>query len=85
MVSAKAATTVATEIRIEEQAMDEDLYNKLQIMGHELAEEKANNRRLIITYIKPMIRDAIDALEIFPPSPDIAISRLSSILRKLGN
>ena len=48
--------------------------------GHNLSETKAKQRLLLGKRITPLITDALDALEIDPPSLRVAISRLKKVL-----
>ena len=48
--------------------------------GHALAETRASQRVLLSERIGPLVGNAIDALEIEPPAPEVALRRLKSIL-----
>jgi hypothetical protein len=56
------------------------LENDRHHWGHDLSETKAGLRVLPGERVAPLLTDAIDALEIIPSAPHIAIKRLKSIL-----
>jgi hypothetical protein len=47
-----------------------------QHLGHDLSEIKAATNMLLREELGPIIHDAIDALEMDPPAPDVAVRRL---------
>lgn len=51
-----------------------------QHWGHDLSETKAEQRLLLGERVAPLLSDAIDALEIEPQAPQVALKRLKSIL-----
>ncbi len=51
-----------------------------QHWGHDLSETKAEQRVLLSERIAPLLSDAIDALEIEPPAPHVALKRLKTVL-----
>ncbi len=50
-----------------------------QHWGHDLSETKAEQRVLLGERVAPLLLDAIDALEIEPPAPHVALSRLKAV------
>jgi hypothetical protein len=56
------------------------LENERQHWGHDLSEIKARHRTLLRTKVAPMLTDAVDALEIETPAPQIAINRLKAVI-----
>jgi hypothetical protein len=48
--------------------------------GHELSETKSEQRVLLKKKIAPLLADAVDALEIEPPEPRIALGRLKRVV-----
>ena len=48
--------------------------------GHELAETKAKQKALLRGRLAPLLSDAIDALEIEPPAPHVALKRLKNVV-----
>ena len=48
--------------------------------GHDLSETKAQQRLLLGERVAPLLSDAVDALEIEPPAPQIALKRLKAVL-----
>jgi hypothetical protein len=48
--------------------------------GHDLSETKAGQRVLLRERVAPLLSDAIDALEIDPAAPQIALKRLKTVL-----
>ena len=48
--------------------------------GHDLSETKAEQRVLLRERVAPLLSDAIDALEIDPAAPHIALKRLKTVL-----
>ncbi len=48
--------------------------------GHDLSETKAEQKVLLGERLGPLLEDAIDALEIEPPAPGIALRRVKSAL-----
>ena len=51
-----------------------------QHWGHDLSETKAEQRLLLGERVAPLLSDAIDALEIEPQAPHVALKRLKAIL-----
>lgn len=47
--------------------------------GHELTEAKGAQQALLRERIRPLLSDAIDALEIEPAAPDVALRRLKNV------
>jgi chromosome segregation ATPase len=54
-----------------------------QHWGHDVTDIKARHNALLKQRIIPMLSDAIDALEIDPPAPDIALRRLKLALSSI--
>lgn len=48
--------------------------------GHELTETKGAQQALLRERIKPLLSDAVDALEIDPAAPDVALRRLKNVI-----
>ena len=55
-----------------------------QHWGHDLSEIKAEQRVLLRERVVPLLSDAVDALEIEPPAPHIALKRLKAVLSIIG-
>jgi hypothetical protein len=53
-----------------------EIETQRQHSGFDLTELKAGNSVLLRDRLGPLIRDAIDALEIDTPAPDVAVRRL---------
>jgi hypothetical protein len=51
-----------------------------QHWGRDLSETKAEQRVLLRERVAPLLSDAIDALEIEPAAPHIALKRLKTVL-----
>lgn len=51
-----------------------------QHFGHDLSGERAERRVLLRQRVAPLLSDAVDALEIEPPAPGIALERLKTVL-----
>ncbi|MBB5754666.1 hypothetical protein [Prosthecomicrobium pneumaticum] len=51
-----------------------------QHWGHDLSETKAEQRVLLGERIGPLLQDAVDALEIDPPAPGLALRRIKAAL-----
>lgn len=51
--------------------------------GHDLTKTKAEQKVLLGERLGPLLEDAIDALEIDPPEPGIALRRIKSVLDKI--
>ncbi len=56
----------------------------LQHWGHDMTEIKARQKALIRDRVTPLLKDALDALEIQPPAPHISVNRLKKALEVLG-
>jgi hypothetical protein len=56
------------------------LDSERQHWGHDLSETKAEQRVLLRERVTPLLSDAIDALEIDPAAPHIALKRLKTVL-----
>jgi rRNA maturation endonuclease Nob1 len=52
--------------------------------GHDLSETKAGWRVLLGERVAPLLSDAIDALEIEPPAPSVALKRVKAVLKVIG-
>ena len=57
------------------------LENERHHWGHDLSETKAGQRVLLGERVAPLLSDAIDALEIEPPVPSIALKRVKAVLK----
>lgn len=55
-----------------------------QHWGHDLTEAKAEQKVLLGERVAPLLSDAIDALEIEPSAPGVALRRLKAILSIIG-
>lgn len=51
--------------------------------GHDMSETKAQHRMLLNERIAPLLADAIDALEIDPPAPSVALKRIKAVLKMI--
>ncbi|MBG0793203.1 hypothetical protein IYY11_07385 [Methylocystis sp. H62] len=51
-----------------------------QHWGHDLSEAKAGQRVLLSERIGPLLQDAVDALEIEPSAPSLALKRMKAVL-----
>ncbi len=51
-----------------------------QHWGHDLSETKAGQRVLLGERIGPLLQDAVDALEIEPSAPNLALKRIKAVL-----
>jgi len=56
----------------------------LQHAGHDIVELKARQNAFLKRRITPLLNDAVDALEVEPPAPHIAIKRLKSAREAIG-
>ncbi len=56
------------------------LENERHHWGHDLSETKAGQRVLLGERMAPLLSDAIDALEIEPPAPEVALKRIKAVL-----
>lgn len=61
-------------------ATEAKLAAERQHWGHDLTETKAEQKVLLGERVAPLLSDAIDALEIEPPAPGVALRRLKAIL-----
>jgi hypothetical protein len=91
LVEARSAVeTLRTEMASLNTALDREvearrtaeakLEAERQHWGHDLSETKAEQRLLLGDRVAPLLSDAIDALEIEPQAPQVALKRLKSIL-----
>jgi hypothetical protein len=69
----KAFNTVSTQLE-----------NERHHWGHDLSETKAGQRVLLGERVAPLLSDAIDALEIDPPVPNVALKRIKAVLNIIG-
>ncbi|MCC1482409.1 hypothetical protein [Roseibaca sp. Y0-43] len=60
--------------------LEETLATERQHWGHDLTETKAEQKVLLGERLGPLLEDAIDALEIEPPAPGIALRRVKAAL-----
>lgn len=51
-----------------------------QHWGHDLSETRAEQRVLLGERIEPLLQDAVDALEIEPSAPNLALKRIKAVL-----
>ncbi|MEW9305462.1 hypothetical protein [Labrys neptuniae] len=51
-----------------------------QHWGHDLSETRAEQRVLLGERIEPLLQDAVDALEIEPSAPSLALKRIKAVL-----
>lgn len=65
-------------------AAEHQLETERQHWGHDLSETKAEQRMLLSERLAPLISDAIDALEIDPAAPNVALKRLKTVLSLVG-
>ena len=65
-------------------AIEAQLAAERQHWGHDLTETKAEQKVLLGERVAPLLSDAIDALEIEPPAPSVALRRLKAILSIIG-
>lgn len=68
------------EIKAQLAALQTQLEVERQHSGHDLCEAKAKYRVLLNERIAPLLSDAIDALEIDPPAPEISLRRMRAVL-----
>ncbi len=61
-------------------ALEAQLAAERQHWGHDLTETKAKQRVLLGERVSPLLSDAVDALEIDPPLPGLALERLKDVL-----
>ena len=79
-----------TKIKATQRALDQksnslketqaDLAAKSERWGYDLNDRKTKQRVLLKDKVAPLLSDAIDALEIEPPAPGVALSRLKAVL-----
>ncbi len=69
------------EKEAELQSVQTQLENERHHWGHDLTNMKAGHRVLLSKRIAPLLSDAIDALEIEPPAPSAALSRIKAVLK----
>lgn len=55
--------------------------NERHHWGHDLSEAKAGQRVLLAERVVPYLSDAVDALEIDTPAPDVALKRVKAVLK----
>lgn len=63
------------------QNVQTQLENERHHWGHDLSETKAGQRVLLGERVAPLLSDAIDALEIEPPAPSVALKRVKAVLK----
>ena len=54
-----------------------------QHWGHDMVDAKARQNTLLNSRLLPLLNDAVDALEIQPSAPEIALKRLKAALRSI--
>lgn len=67
-----------------ERATRNELENLRRHSGHELAQVKAGHRVLLTQKFSQLLSSAVDALEIDPPAPEIALSRIKAVLKRIS-
>lgn len=77
VASLSAALAQESEAR---RSAEGQLQAERQHWGHDLSETKAEQRLLLGERVAPLLSDAIDALEIEPQAPHVALKRLKAIL-----
>ncbi|WP_244032284.1 hypothetical protein [Methylobacterium sp. E-016] len=65
------------------QASQTELDDSRQHWGHDMVEVKTRQASLLKEKIVPMLGDAVDALEIEPAAPNIALRRIRSVLSSI--
>ena len=73
--------TQLSEKNAELKNVQTQLENERHHWGHDLSETKAGQRVLLGERVAPLLSDAIDALEIEPPVPSIALKRVKTVLK----
>ena len=66
------------------EALEVQLTAERQHWGHGLTETKAKQKVLLGERVAPLLSDAIDALEIEPSAPSVALRRLKAVLSIIG-
>lgn len=66
------------------EALQAQLMAERQHWGHGLTETKAKQKVLLGERVAPLLSDAIDALEIEPSAPGVALRRLKTVLSIIG-
>jgi len=61
-------------------ATEQQLVEVQQHAGHDYNAIRSQHRILLVEKIRPLLNDAVDALEIVPPAPTIAINRIKAAL-----
>ena len=56
------------------------LDNERQHWGHDLSNTKGDQRVFLTERVRPLLNDALDALEIEPPAPHVALNRIKVVL-----
>lgn len=69
-----------TDKAIQLYELQAQISSQRQHAGYDLATVKATNAILLRERIRPLVQDAIDALEIQTPAPDLAVRRLRTTL-----
>lgn len=71
------------ELAAELEALRRELDESRLHFGHDMANIKAKQNLLLTERIAPLIANAVDALEIEPPAPDVALRRLKSAIKSI--
>ena len=72
--------TQLSEREAELKTAQTQLQNERLHWGHDLSEIKAVQRILLRERVAPLLSDAVDALEIEPPAPSVALRRVKAVL-----
>ncbi len=67
----------------ERDALIRQLEESRQHFGHDMVNVKAQQSLLLTERIAPLLDNAVDALEIQPPAPDVALRRLKSAIKSI--
>ena len=74
-----------TNLEIEQAARIASLEKTIELnrehVGFDMAEIRGQHRNVLVELIRPLLEDAIDAIEIDPPELGIAVRRIQAALR----
>lgn len=72
-----------SELRVQAAACRSELDDSRQHWGHDMVEVKTRQATLLQDKVVPMLSDAVDALEIDPAQPKIALRRIRAVLSSI--
>lgn len=81
----RGAEEKSAALALELAALKQKLNDQQQHWGHDMTDVKAKQNSLLRDRLAPLLKDALDALEIEPPAPQVALKRIKSTIAAIGD